>query len=301
MNCLLRSIAVVCLLQTAGVAQTGRFDWSAAPGFDPGIRYAHLTLTDPRNMDLHAMQIDTREPHIQFYTTPPHAEWIGNLHETRRATTRDFLREARAAGLNMIVAINADAFEPWPAPYAQRTLTNLRGLAVSAGMMVSPPSDSPSFLVYEDGRTAIVASVASLDRIRLAISGFAIVLEDGVPSGGDERIAPRTGIGVSADARFVCFLAIDGRRHLSEGATTEEVGRWLLYFGAHNGINLDGGGSTSMVRHDPSAPGDGVVVLNSPVGDGTDWRKFGPAVEREKYKPSERANGNNIGVYLTRE
>jgi len=294
-------VAVACLLQIAAVAQTDTFEWSAAPEFAPGLRYAHLSLTEPRMMDVHAMRIDTREPGLRFFTTGRCAPWVENVSETMRSTTRDFMREARAGGMNLIAAINADAFEPWPRPYAERSLTNLRGLAISEGEVVSPQAEGPSFLVYDDGRVAIAKSVERIEGIRVAISGFGIVLEQGVASGSDERVVPRTGIGVSADARYVCWLVIDGRRFASEGATTEEVGRWLLHFGAHNGINLDGGGSATMARHDPSAPDDGVVLLNSPVGDGTDWRKRDPAVEREEYKPSERASGNSLGVYLAHE
>ncbi len=201
--------------------------------------------------------------------------------------------------MDMVAAINADAFEPWPAPYAQRSLSDVRGLAVSGGELVSPPlEDGATFVVYDDGRAAIERTIRSVEGIAVAISGFAIVLEDGIASGVDERLAPRTGIGVSADGRFVYWLVIDGRRHESKGATTEEMGRWLLHLGAQDGVNLDGGGSATMVRHDPAGPDDGVVLLNSPVGDGTDWLKIEPSVESEKYRPTERANGNNLGVYL---
>ncbi len=293
---------VFALLIPIGAAAQATFDWTTADAIAPGVHYVHQVHTSPRPIHVHAMQIDAQNPHIHFHTTARHAEWIGNLQETRRTTTRDFMRECRADGMNMVAAINADAFEPWPRPYAERSLTNLRGLSVSDGELVSPPlEDGASFVLYTDRRVAIERSVRNVNDIEDAISGFAIVLEDGVASGTDERLAPRTGIGVSRDGRYVIFLVIDGRRHESQGTPTKEVGEWLLHFGADDGVNLDGGGSATMVRHDPAAPGDGVVLLNSPVGDGTDWLKKDAAIEREQYQPSERANGNNLGIYITAE
>ncbi len=42
-------------------------------------------------------------------------------------------------------------------------------------------------------------------------------------------------------------MTIDGRQpEVSRGATTAETGEWLLRFGSHTGINMDGGGSTTM-------------------------------------------------------
>jgi hypothetical protein len=294
-----RILVLALLLPFAAAAQTGAFDWTTAPEFAPGLRYTHIRLTEPRAVDVHAMRIDVQTPGLRFVTTGRGEPWKPNESETVRATTRDFVREARAAGVNVIAAINADAFEPWPRPYAERGPTNLRGLAIADGVIVSPVAEnSPSFVIYGDGRPAVITHVDSTEGIRTAVSGFGIVLENGATRTGDERIVPRTGIGVSADARYVFWIVIDGRRRASEGATTEEVGRWLLHFGADDGINLDGGGSATMARFDPGRPGDGVVLLNSPVGDGTDWRTLGPAAERDKYKPSERANGNSLGVAL---
>ena len=88
-----------------------------------------------------------------------------------------------------------------------------------------------------------------------------------------------------ARTRFVYFMTIDGRQFASEGATTSDVGAWLLHFGAYTGANMDGGGSTTMAWWDPDAAGaDKSVLLNHPRGGG--------------FFDSERHNGNNLGVYF---
>jgi Phosphodiester glycosidase len=57
---------------------------------------------------------------------------------------------------------------------------------------------------------------------------------------------PRAALGVGAGA--VLAVACDGRSDEDCGLTLEELGDLLLALGAHDAINLDGGGSTSLVR-----------------------------------------------------
>ena len=63
--------------------------------------------------------------------------------------------------------------------------------------------------------------------------------------GGDSR-HPRTAAGYSKDGRLL-LLIVDGRSQRSRGATLSELAEMLLAFGAQEAINLDGGGSTTLV------------------------------------------------------
>ena len=81
----------------------------------------------------------------------------------------------------------------------------------------------------------------------------------------------------------------------SLGATTQELGQWLRHFGAYRGINMDGGGSTTLAWWDPSSEdADKCKLLNRPVGNGVKAEQL-PA---ELFAPTERANGNNLGVAI---
>jgi hypothetical protein len=60
---------------------------------------------------------------------------------------------------------------------------------------------------------------------------------------------PRTAVGVSADGRTVIMVTVDGRRATSHGGTLTEMAELIVELGAFRAINLDGGGSTTMVRH----------------------------------------------------
>lgn len=282
-------------------AQQDVADWQKSKRLYRGVQYLEISVTEPRDMDVFCVRIDTKARGIDFYTTPPCEGWVENVFETRRQTTRDFIRESRKAGINVVVAVNTDAFSPWPAPWDEETLTNLAGLAVSEGRLVSPAGGSASLLIDRRGRPRMELTDGSTDLagVETAVSGFAFCLLEGRPLAGNEDLHPRTGLGLSKDARYLYFMAIDGRRHASQGATTEEVGRWLRYFGAHTGINMDGGGSTTLAWWDRRKKGaDKAVLFNRPVGDGRNWLRLPREQEQAEYAPSERRNGASLGVVL---
>lgn len=58
---------------------------------------------------------------------------------------------------------------------------------------------------------------------------------------------PRTGIGFSSDSLTIYFITVDGRQESSSGATLKEFADLMISEGIYNGLNLDGGGSTTMV------------------------------------------------------
>lgn len=57
---------------------------------------------------------------------------------------------------------------------------------------------------------------------------------------------PRTGIGISADGNKIVMMVVDGRTVASVGCTTGTLGDILLYAGCAEGVNLDGGGSSTL-------------------------------------------------------
>ncbi len=289
------SIAIVAWSSLS--AQEDDYDWRKGRELHPGIRFVRIEANQPRRMVVHGARIDAWMPDMRLRTTSRRAEWVEGKTETDRQTTRDFLRRSRSAGLNMVLAVNADAFSPWPAPYNQSTPTDLLGLAVSDGAVVSRGAGSPSLLELKTGALRIAATTADTDlaNVRNAVSGFALCLENGQPIVGGDDLHPRTGLGLSADQRYLVLVAIDGRQPNSRGATTQELGTWLKHFGADRGINMDGGGSTSLAWWDVEAGDpDKCRLLNRPVGNGANGEKLPELL----FSPSERANGNNLGVEL---
>lgn len=66
---------------------------------------------------------------------------------------------------------------------------------------------------------------------------------------------PRTAIGTTRNGS-VLMLVADGRQNISRGATLNEMARVMMDFGCTDAINLDGGGSSTLVVRD--------LVINSP-------------------------------------
>ena len=248
-------------------------------------RYGNGDYSAPSEHQLPARR--QRTPGLSFQTTPRCEDWEAGVAETVRKTTRQFLREARVQGTPMVAAVNADWWEPWvPPTWNLPTKTNVGGLAVCDGVLVSPGSGTPSFMVHRDGRAeiAVTDGHTNLSTIQTAVSGFAIVLAKGEVTTAGDDLHPRTCTGVSEDGRVVYLMTVDGRQEASGGASYPELGAWLKHFGAHDGANMDGGGSTTMVWWDPERQGeDKTVLLNVPVGSG-------------RTPGTERCNGNSLGV-----
>jgi exopolysaccharide biosynthesis protein len=80
--------------------------------------------------------------------------------------------------------------------------------------------------------------------------------------------APRTAIGITADQKLL-LVTVNGRQpNVSVGMTLTELGTLLIELGAQQAMNLDGGGSTTMVVRN--------LVLNLP-SDGKE-RPVGNAI-----------------------
>ena len=102
------------------------------------------------------------------------------------------------------------------------------------------------------------------------------------PELDDNSREPRTAVGINKNGRFLYLVVVDGRQPFySEGATLAELAKILIRHGAHMAMNLDGGGSSTMVMEgDDGQP----LVLNSPI---------------DNYIPGrERAVANHLGVHI---
>ncbi|GAA1381949.1 hypothetical protein GCM10009613_08790 [Pseudonocardia kongjuensis] len=124
-----------------------------------------------------------------------------------------------------------------------------------------PVPDGEQVLVGRDGGAAALRGLAPGDRVvvehRLAAAsgvpprtavGGSPVLRDGAPVAGlDDAVRePRSAAGITDDGRLV-LLTADGRDSTSVGITLAETAEQLRRAGAVHGVNLDGGGSSTMV------------------------------------------------------
>lgn len=105
-------------------------------------------------------------------------------------------------------------------------------------------------------------------QIRAALSGRQMLVVDGVVQGlsaSNNTPEPRTAVGFSEDGTQMYLLTVDGRQPaFSEGIGLTELAEMMVELGAHNALNLDGGGSTTIVAREPG--GDHVQPENRPSG-----------------------------------
>ncbi|HZX01303.1 phosphodiester glycosidase family protein [Kribbella sp.] len=97
--------------------------------------------------------------------------------------------------------------------------------------------------------------------VAAAVSGNYQLAKDGeVPADvPDADLAPRTAIGFDADGSRMILLTVDGRATGSRGLSLKEMGQLMISLGADDALNLDGGGSSTMLARTPGKATPDVV------------------------------------------
>ncbi|WP_229786861.1 phosphodiester glycosidase family protein [Actinokineospora fastidiosa] len=148
---------------------------------------------------------------------------------------------------------------------------------VRAGAGADPiPADGYVLLGRDAGADTLAALVVG-DRARVsytsrtsdgsvprtAIGGNQLLIRDGEIVAPPDPLHPRTAVGFSHDGTKMFLLTVDGRQGpYMLGLNLRDVASMLKEMGAHNALNLDGGGSSTMVAREPGA--EGVRVENRP-------------------------------------
>ena len=241
-------------------AEENLHDWSKTPELFPGIKHVFLDTDKPRTLKINVIQVDLSRKDLRFMTVDRDPDWGKPMPDfnlpirVRRRTVHDFMLEARGRGIDMLVAVNATAWSPWRPPYTHIFAAKM-GLVISNGVLVDDPIGRPVFLITKKNEFQIrdLARNEDLSRIQLALTGFNLILKDGkvLPPGRSQNPAPRTAYGLSQGNRYFLIIVVDGRmRWISEGVNTVELGELMRHFGADVAINMDGGGSSTLMVYD---------------------------------------------------
>jgi hypothetical protein len=217
-----------------------------------GVRYERLVLQQPRPVVAHVVRIDLLEPGIGFVVTAPQPSASGDVFAEK---TRGF-----AARHGVQLAINANYFYPFynnhPLDYVPHVGDPVRvvGVAASEGRTYGNPSEGTVTLYLSRDRRVTFERPAG--EVWHAISGLGYVLREGAPvafreDGFSQVPYARMLAAVDAAGHELLLLIVDGKQPAySEGLTLAEAAELLLKQGAHTGIQLDGGGSATLVRRD---------------------------------------------------
>lgn len=244
-----------------------------------GITYIDRTEAAPRAVHMHIVQIDLTAAGLRFTLTPP-----SGSREVVRQSTLDFARRQHAQ-----LAINVHFFLPFPSADTEAWLI---GIAASEGRVYSAfetPTQAYAIVTDAPGVNIDQANHATIvhRRLRQGIGGHG---DDGtqveepvtlwntlsgsaqIATAGEKTIPDlewyaavqaRTAIGLSRDGRTLTLFTVD-KSGGSEGMPIGEVADLLLRdYGVWDALNLDGGGSTTMVMEDPETHVTSIVNASS--------------------------------------
>jgi len=250
----------------------------------PGITYVREVRKEPRPVVIHIVTVDLKAPGISFLVTPGK---VGEKQSLNARTTSEFAKEFQAQ-----LAINGDFFSPWvsntPWDYYPRTgdPVGVHGIAASRGVQYTEGErkwDAPTLYLSKDNRPSLLRPT---NEVYNAISGNIFLVREGQrgpdPVPEKNSLEPRTAIGFDKEGTKLIMVVVDGRQpRFSEGLNYHELVDLLLEQGAYNAINLDGGGSTTLVAE---AKQGRLEVLNSPA--------------HTRIPGRERPVANHLGVFV---
>lgn len=255
----------------------------------PGVEYIRDVRTEPRPVVMHIVKIDLTTPGLEFLVTPPEYS-EDNVLEAR--TTSDFLET-----FDLQLAVNGDFYEPFrdesPLDYYPHVddPVSPRGLAASNGELYTRGYVSPRWYntLYISADNVASFEAPGDGRVYNAISGWQMLVRDGaaVPIGRApyeyaHQPQPRTVFALDESGETLMLIVVDGRQpNYSEGLTLDELTTVALEYGASDALNMDGGGSVSLVNE--GVNGD-AQVLNSPI--------------HSRIPGRERPVANHLGIYL---
>ncbi|EDN66442.1 conserved hypothetical protein [Beggiatoa sp. PS] len=252
-----------------------------------GITYIREVRQTPRPIIIHFISVDLTKPNIRFLVTPGEVRDDG---EIGARTTSQFLTEFK-----LQLAINGNFFYPfhplfsvdfWNAyPKKRGDPVYVVGLASSHGQVYSQTKKSfETLYISADNQARFQTSIGPLYH---AISGRELFIKQGkiqgpFPKGAfNEKPYPRTALALDKTAKTLMIFVVDGKlKNYSEGVTLMELADIVQSYGADMALNLDGGGSSTLVMEGPSKK---MVLLNMPI--------------HGRIQGKERLIGNHLGIY----
>lgn len=246
----------------------------------PGVTYIKEVRTEPRDMVLHILKVNIASGSVRPFVTPADHPKSDQPYDAR--TTSEFAKKFKVQ-----LAINGSGFRPWYDyklfyfPHSGDQVSPL-GTTISDNFSFSSGQDEElPMLMFNGKRPVDIGYInANADYI---VSGTRMLVENGemVADLDDSQVAPRTTAGIDKQGHTLIIVIVDGRQSgYSKGITLKEIAQILIDNGADRALELDGGGSSTLVINRDGSP----VVLNSPVHNGVPGK--------------ERPVANHIGFFI---
>lgn len=266
MSCLLLA-AVAALREGAPVTAPTSNQRILVDRTDGPIHYRHIVRTNP-NVHLHIAEIDLTDPRVRIRLCPggddpdgPAGYWNTSLQTVRAIAQREHL--AIAVNGNYFHCKDSRYLAGRKIPYFVGNWAYLTGFAMSDGRLLSSKdAGEASMIVDKNGKVRIgyfhaggyddPKHDAPPPDARQIVSGFGVLVNDGqLAQQLDNDAVPRTVVGIDAVGKKLVLLVVDGRRpDYSIGLTGRQVAQEMIDLGCRWVLNLDGGGSSTMVMRE---------------------------------------------------
>jgi len=236
----------------------------------PGVTYIKEIRTEPRRMVVHIVKFNLAKGGIKPLVTPADRPNGDRPYDAR--TVSAFAKE-----FGVQLAINGGGFRPWYDykllyyPHTGDKVSPL-GSVISEDFSFDAEEDEELPLVLFGGKRPIEIGYVQ-GQADYAVSGMRMLVDDGeIVSGLNSwDTDPRTAVGNNKAGQQIIIVIVDGRQTgYSKGATLQELAQILLDNGVYDGVEMDGGGSSTLVVNPRNNP---ARVLNSPIHNGIPGRE----------------------------
>lgn len=183
------------------------------------------------------LEIDLNNPDLSIMATYKDAEVTTDWERT---TVRSQARAAELKyGVNVVGAINGGF-------YSTET-GEPSGLLIMNGKLGHASNGSPYFAILNDGTAVLREGNVSTADVKEAVAGKSWLVKNGKNVAPANKLNPRTAVGIKEDGTVV-FFVVDGRQDPdSVGMDYPEVAACMLALGCVTALELDGGGSSTML------------------------------------------------------
>ena len=234
------------------------------------VVYWEEVYTSPRPYRVNFLRVDLSDPRYEVATIVDPA----NSPTDATSILRPPMALAQERGV--MAAINANAFRyPYNTPdfgstnWVAGKAVFTFGLVVSDGALISNRQDARIPLWIDGDNKAHVGHPSAADQVKQAIANWEAgtlgwPLQGGAVVAGSSTPYARTMIGTDQTGRwlYMAFVPrLGSTSQYSQGLTIAETANLMLARGSYDAINLDGGGSSTMLIDSDGA----LAALGNPV------------------------------------
>ncbi len=232
-----------------------------------GFTITEEVRQDPRPLKIYVLKIDLEYPGNELDVAV-----LDDPDGDGPAETTLMTPTALAKTAKLDVAVNAT---PWTMTqttpdgkkigYIEGGHCDILGLIVKDGKTVSAAVPSGWSLWQDPQGKWHLGEVPAGVAPKRAVSGFGSLLSQGnFTTAPSEERHPRTAVGLDESGRYLTLAVVDGRQKgISEGMSEHELAVLMKSLGCWDALNLDGGGSSILMRDVAS---ETPRIVNAPPG-----------------------------------